>query len=591
MMSISITESGSDAGTLKERGDALFRAHKYKAALEQYKLALTAVAQATDQTEEARALRCKILSNRAALLAAERKWGQSLVDAKRLTSESPTFAKGWYRLGFALEGLVKLPEAVQAYQNALELDSACELYREAVARVEVLAIPPHEDGKHADSAAFDALIEWLRSHKAAFPALYMRRYGPEHRGVHCLTNVDVNNVVLYVPKACIMSLKTAQQCRLMKAIGSGNIKVASYHTTMAVYLLEEKLKGKHSHFYPYINILPKAYDTIPTGFTEQQKQQWLKGSFCLRKITQRNLDLQNEHKSLSQCKQYRDTISYEDFVWARQVVITRIFGYGSGETKDSGLVPYADMLNHKLPCETSWMWEKKKNGFIIKTTTPLARGAEVFDSYGRKCNSRFFVNYGFSIDENTDNEAHFDYKASRNEQIWATYCQPHKYNIHSFEGGIVAFQIPATYDHDSTKVMFQFLRCRFAKVQFRVTQLNSISKSNERQTLRAVRACALEMLAQFDTSLQQDNVLLDSGTLTLYSNERNSVVMRRGEKQVLTWFVTLADTCLPLLDCSWDQLKTQILAWRNIPEQHAGEEAKFELYASQALVPLFCDIF
>lgn len=30
---------------------------------------------------------------------------------------------------------------------------------------------------------------------------------------------------------------------------------------------------------------------------------------------------------------------------------------------------------------------------------------QVYDSYGRKCNSRFFVNYGFALDDNEDNEA------------------------------------------------------------------------------------------------------------------------------------------------------------------------------------------
>ena len=30
---------------------------------------------------------------------------------------------------------------------------------------------------------------------------------------------------------------------------------------------------------------------------------------------------------------------------------------------------------------------------------------QVYDSYGRKCNSRFFVNYGFALDDNeADNE-------------------------------------------------------------------------------------------------------------------------------------------------------------------------------------------
>jgi len=38
-------------------------------------------------------------------------------------------------------------------------------------------------------------------------------------------------------------------------------------------------------------------------------------------------------------------------VWARLVVITRIFGLNIDGKKTDGLVAYADMLNHKRPRE------------------------------------------------------------------------------------------------------------------------------------------------------------------------------------------------------------------------------------------------
>jgi hypothetical protein len=47
------------------------------------------------------------------------------------------------------------------------------------------------------------------------------------------------------------------------------------------------------------------------------------------------------------------------------------------------------------------------NGFVIIANKAISRGEQVFDSYGRKCNSRFFVNYGFTLDQNEDNEGRF----------------------------------------------------------------------------------------------------------------------------------------------------------------------------------------
>lgn len=33
---------------------------------------------------------------------------------------------------------------------------------------------------------------------------------------------------------------------------------------------------------------------------------------------------------------------------------------------------------------------------------PIGVGAEVFDSYGQKCNHRFLLNYGFSVENNVE---------------------------------------------------------------------------------------------------------------------------------------------------------------------------------------------
>ncbi len=60
------------------------------------------------------------------------------------------------------------------------------------------------------------------------------------------------------------------------------------------------------------------------------------------------------------------------------------------------------MLNHRRPKQTSWFYSDEKEGFIIEALEDLNRGEQVCDSYGKKCNSRFFLNYGFI---NLDNDA------------------------------------------------------------------------------------------------------------------------------------------------------------------------------------------
>jgi len=129
----------------------------------------------------------------------------------------------------------------------------------------------------------------------------------------------------------------------------------------------------------------------------------LEGSFTLSKIAERIDSLRREYDNIKRAVPEFGIFTADEFVWARLVVITRIFGLVIDGNKTDGLVPYADMLNHKRPRETKWTFDDSRHGFIITSLKTIARGEQVFDSYGRKCNSRFFVNYGFSLDDNSDN--------------------------------------------------------------------------------------------------------------------------------------------------------------------------------------------
>ncbi len=86
------------------------------------------------------------------------------------------------------------------------------------------------------------------------------------------------------------------------------------------------------------------------------------------------------------------------------MVSSRIFGIQIENVKTDGFVPYADMLNHKRPRQTTWSYTDDRKGFIIEALEDIKRGEQVFDSYGRKCNSRFFLNYGFINLNNDANE-------------------------------------------------------------------------------------------------------------------------------------------------------------------------------------------
>ena len=83
---------------------------------------------------------------------------------------------------------------------------------------------------------------------------------------------------------------------------------------------------------------------------------------------------------------------------------SRIFGLHIDGSKTDILAPFADMLNHRLPKQTTWNYIDDQQGFLIESLQHIDSGVEVFDSYGKKCNSRYLLNYGFVVDLNPETQ-------------------------------------------------------------------------------------------------------------------------------------------------------------------------------------------
>jgi histone-lysine N-methyltransferase SETD3 len=59
--------------------------------------------------------------------------------------------------------------------------------------------------------------------------------------------------------------------------------------------------------------------------------------------------------------------SFLEFCWARTTVI--IDGI-----KTDAMVPFADMLNHRVPKHTSWNYSQEASGFVIESVQDIEKG-------------------------------------------------------------------------------------------------------------------------------------------------------------------------------------------------------------------------
>jgi histone-lysine N-methyltransferase SETD3 len=281
----------------------------------------------------------------------------ALRDAKKCIELSPHSPQGYFRKGQAFEKLLHYTSACEAYDAGL---ANCPNDPELANARKVLAdldnvLNYSRPAETPESDRYVRLVQWLKEGGAKLPRLHLKYYSDDYRGVHALGDIQADEVVLYVPLRMIMTSEVARASPIGVQITQANIELRSKHSYLAAYLLEERAKGEASPWAPYINTLPTKFANVPLFFTEPELG-WLQGSFTLNKIADRVESLAAEYDTLCRALPAFRAHSYADFVWARLAVITRIFGLQVGGVKTDGLVPYADMLNHKLP---RYVFQKK----------------------------------------------------------------------------------------------------------------------------------------------------------------------------------------------------------------------------------------
>ena len=143
---------------------------------------------------------------------------------------------------------------------------------------------------------------------------------------------------------------------------------------------------------------------MPIFYNDEEMAE-LKGSFTIQKIQSKNQSLHTEYQNIIEILEDEEfNINYNEFVWGRCAVITRIFGLVINDIKTDGLVPWVDLIDHAPPApnRVKWTYDGRKNQFKVQARTKMNIGDELFVTYGRKWyvyfylhssyNSRSFVN-------------------------------------------------------------------------------------------------------------------------------------------------------------------------------------------------------
>eukprot|EP00943_MAST-04B_sp_MAST-4B-sp1_P007629 g7629.t1 len=297
----------------------------------------------------------------------------------------------------------------------------------------------------------ELLWQWVTRNGGSVGGIKLKAIKAFGRGIVAEEDFTKGEPVALISRKCIirasLTMAKSKNCKKLyeewTKDNSENIMKTKSHQTIdkaliAMFLLEEKAKGKVSFFHPYVDMLPSTVDYVPVTWSTEEVENWFQGSYMVPAIQSRRNDLHNEYYQgvLSVLPEFRHRVgfTFEDYLWARIIVATRAFRiYIHGpldaiEEKTMSansqivLAPVADLLNHKKKPQTEWTFNVALNAFSLTATQRISINSPIYDSYGDKSNFEFLLNFGFTSHDGKQ-KLHFsitkDDLQLADEPIWA----------------------------------------------------------------------------------------------------------------------------------------------------------------------------
>ena len=230
----------------------------------------------------------------------------------------------------------------------------------------------------------------------------------------------------------------------------------------------------------------------------------------------------------------------------------------------------------------------------------------MYDSYGTKCNSRFLLNYGFTVANNVEAATGENYNELRllaclrgaDEDPW---FMP-KLRLLGDSPTARPIRVSTFYDSDLTGEAFSWLRfvCAagydVARLPSHISRddfdwvgegIQPLSEGCEMAVLRRLAYLCSQQLGRYPTTLAQDRAQLveadGDAAVLLSANKRNALILLIGEKEICEFYVSLPDKVAGLLSLS----RTEAL--HQIATAHGADAAGHDpasLYIRRAINPL-----
>ena len=402
------------------------------------------------------------------------------------------------------------------YINMFDLDSAKFIFKECQAlskdnqkNNEILSLIISEENKYNNNTKkypqYSIYIKFMQTFYKL--GLYLNKVEIGFNSDcnrFCKATADIydKDILIRVPLDALMTLDLARGTHMGKFFTPQLEKKLNspHHSLLSTFMLTELDKGVNSKWKYYFDFLPVSYNNFPTFYGEKELS-LLKGTQFLELIKKKKREMKEDYDLLTNIIPGYTKYDFNLFKKMREVISSRVFGVTIKGKKNDIIAPYADMLNHKRPRQTHWNFDDESNSFIIRGVSNVKKGQEVFDSYGIKCNSRFLLNYGFTVENNEDNEFKIILILNESSPLFKekmiflggkNYTKKFSLVINNAESKITPF--------------FSFLRfILYSKSNFKdVNTSKPISVENEIILFNKIKELMKNYLSKYPTTLEYD---------------------------------------------------------------------------------------
>ncbi|GBG32761.1 Histone-lysine N-methyltransferase setd3 [Hondaea fermentalgiana] len=193
-----------------------------------------------------------------------------------------------------------------------------------------------------------AFLQWLRENGAMIDKLEWpsRATTSGVRGTVALQDIESGEPMLEIPQKMIIYPAVCLACEALQPVYHARWRFfqSDDDLIIAVFLMHERLQGKDSFWFPYLEVLP-----TPGGIGEwsHEEQLELQDRDLVAEARRRPGALKRLYSQVQEAIElsglYPAQYSFELFKWAWMVIQSRAFGRRLPWT---AMVPFADCLNH-----------------------------------------------------------------------------------------------------------------------------------------------------------------------------------------------------------------------------------------------------